>query len=107
MRDDRDNAAAPKNRSPLAYVLLTFALSIPFWVAGALTNFQILPALPVSALGLLCMVGAAAILVYRENGRAGVLALLQRSLDFEGVSATIWYLPIFLLMPGIMVVSYG
>ena len=58
---------APRvRRSPLTYFALTFALSIPFWVAGALTTFQLLPALPVSALGLLCMTGGASILVYRE-----------------------------------------
>ena len=52
------------------------------------------------------MVEAAAILVYRENGRSGVVALLKRSFDFKRVRATIWYVPIILLMPGIMVLSY-
>ena len=105
---DGDGLTPPtlKTRSPLAYVVLTFALSLPFWIAGALTNLQLLPAIPVSALGLLCMVGAASILVYRENGRAGVVALLKRSLDFKRVSAMIWYVPIILLMPGIMILSY-
>jgi membrane protease YdiL (CAAX protease family) len=86
--------------------VLTFVLSIPFWIAGALTNLQLLPAIPISALGVLCMVGAASILVYRENGRAGVVALLTRSFDFRRVKAKIWYVPIILLMPGIMVLSY-
>ena len=103
--DDESHPAA-KNRSPLAYFVLTFALSIPFWIAGALTNRQLLPAIPVSALGLLCMVGAAAILVYRENGWIGVAALLKRSFDFKRVPAKIWYVPTILLMPGIMVLSY-
>lgn len=103
---DLHNSGTPKTRSPLVFFVLTFALSIPFWIAGAMTNLQLLPALPVSALGLLCVVGAAAILVYRENGRAGVLALLKRSFDFNRVQAKIWYVPIFLLMPCIMVVSY-
>lgn len=94
------------NRSVLVYFVLTFALSIPFWIAGALTNRQLLPAIPVSALGLLCMVGAAAILVYRENGWAGVAALLKRTFDFKRVKAKIWYLPTILLMPCIMVLSY-
>ena len=99
---------APRNRSPLAYVALTFALSIPFWIAGGLTNLQILPALPVSALALVCIpVGAATILVYRAHGWASVVALLQRSFDFRRVSAKIWYLPTILLMPGVMALSYG
>ncbi len=97
---------AAKHRSPLTYFVLTFALSIPFWIAGALTDLQLLPALPVSAFGIICPVGAAAILVYRENGRAGVVALLQRSFDFKRVREPLWYLPTILLMPAIMVVSY-
>lgn len=106
MADDGLNPTAPSNRSPLTYFVLTFALSIPFWIAGALTNRQLLPAIPVSALGLLCMVGAAAILVYRENGWAGVAALLKRTFDFKRVRTKLWYLPTILLMPGIMVLSY-
>jgi membrane protease YdiL (CAAX protease family) len=86
--------------------VLTFALSIPFWIAGALTNFQLLPGVPLSALGLLCMVGAASILVYRENGVTGVIELLKRSFDFKRVSAKIWYLPTILLMPAIMLLSF-
>ncbi|MEI7642663.1 MAG: type II CAAX endopeptidase family protein [Chloroflexales bacterium] len=90
----------------VAYVVLTFALSIPFWIAGALTPLQLLPAIPVSALGLVCMGGAAAILVYRERGWAGVVALLKRSFDATRVRSKIWYAPTILLMPGIMVLSY-
>lgn len=95
-----------RNRSPLTYFVLTFALSIPFWIAGALTDFQILPGIPLSALGLLCMVGAASILVYRESGVTGVTALLKRSFDFKRVKAKIWYAPTILLMPVIMTLSF-
>jgi uncharacterized protein len=100
------NRSTPRNRSALTYFGLTFALSIPFWIAGALTKFQILPGIPVSALGLVCMVGAASILVYRENGLNGVLELLKRSFDFKRVKAKIWYLPTIFLMPCVMVLSY-
>ena len=95
-----------KNRSALTFFGLTFALSVSFWIAGAVTKLQLLPAIPVSALGLVCMVGAASILVYRENGLASVLVLLKRSFDFNRVTAKIWYLPTILLMPCIMVSSY-
>lgn len=97
---------ASNRRSPLTYFALTIALSMPFWVAGAMTNFQLLPAIPVSALGFLCMVGAASILVYRENGLVGVAELLKRSFDVRRVSAKLWYVPTIILMPCIMVVSY-
>lgn len=64
------------------------------------------PGIPISALGVVCMVGAASILVHRENGLPGVLALLKRSLDFKRVKAARWYLPTLLLMPCVMVLSY-
>ena len=86
--------------------MLVFVLSLPFWLAGILTSFQLLPALPISALGFLCPVIAATIMVYREKRAAGVKELLKRAFDFKRVKAPIWYVPTFLLMPGIMVLSY-
>jgi uncharacterized protein len=100
------NLSNPKNRSPLTYFVLTFALSIPFWIAGAYTDLQLLPGVPISALGLLCMVGAASILVYRENGLEGVTESFKRSFDFKRVKAKVWYLPTILIMPCIMLMSF-
>ncbi len=96
-----------RTRSPLAFFVLVFALSIPFWVAGALTARQLLPALPISALGFLCPGLAAAILVRRERGSAGVGELLKRSFDFGRIRAKAWLVPVICLEPGIMVLSYG
>jgi hypothetical protein len=45
-KHDTSNAIAPRNRSPLKLFLLVFALSVPFWVVGALTRFQMLEGLP-------------------------------------------------------------
>jgi membrane protease YdiL (CAAX protease family) len=98
--------ATPSARSPLTYVVLTFALSIPFWVIGAVSQVQVLPGIPISALMVVAPMTAALMLVYRENKSAGVAALLKRSLDFRRVRAKIWYVPTILLMPGIMIVSY-
>jgi len=96
---------SPK-RSPLTFFLLVFAFSIPFLVAGALTGSQLLPGLPFSALGFLCPAVAAAILVYRADGRAGVFALLKRSFDFKRIGAKAWLLLLILLEPIIMALSY-
>ncbi|NTW96924.1 MAG: CPBP family intramembrane metalloprotease [Oscillochloris sp.] len=98
--------AAPSVRSPLAYVVLTFGLSIPFWVVGAVSQFPLLPSIPIAALMIVAPVTTALLLVYRENRSAGVAALLKRSLDFRRVHAKIWYVPTILLMPGIMIGSY-
>jgi membrane protease YdiL (CAAX protease family) len=54
-----------------------------------------------------CPAAAALVLVYRRDGAAGVAALLKRSLDFERIKAKAWYLPILLLVPAAMVLSYG
>ena len=97
---------SPRDRSAATFFALTFGLSVPFWIAGALTNTRLLPAIPISALGVVCMVGAASILVYRENGLPGVMALLKRSFDFKRVKAKRWYLPTLLLMPCVIVSSY-
>lgn len=59
------------------------------------------------ALVLVCPTIAASILVYWENGSNGVKQLLKRSFDFKRIKGKIWYVPIFLLMPGIMVLEYG
>lgn len=103
----RPQPVATRSTSPLHFFLLVFALSLPFWLLGAVTELQLLPGLPMSALALLCPVTAAAILVHREDGTAGVIRLLKRTFDAQRISAKKWYAPILLLMPGVMVLSYG
>ena len=95
------------SRSPLKFFSLVFALSLPFWLAGALTRFQLAPGLPVSALMFFCPVTAALILVCRENKSAGVTELLKRSFDYKRIRAKIWFAPIILLMPAIFALSYA
>lgn len=94
-------------RSPLKFFGLVFALSVPFWLLGAVTDVQLMPTLPISALMTFCPMTAALILVYQENKMAGVRTLLKRSFDFKRIKATVWYVPIVFLMPGIVVLSYG
>jgi membrane protease YdiL (CAAX protease family) len=107
MTEDTFPLIASRSRSPLRFFCFVFALSLPFWLAGTLTSLQLLPALPVSALAFLCPVTAAAILVSRENTSGGVKELLKRAFDFRRIKAKIWYVPIILLMPCIMVLSYS
>jgi membrane protease YdiL (CAAX protease family) len=93
-------------KSPLTFFLLVYALTIPFWMAGALTNLQLLPGIPVSGFAFLCPVAAAAILIYRQKGSAGVSELLKRSFDFGRIKAKGWLVPLIIIQPGIMVLSY-
>ncbi len=97
----------PPIRSPLKFFLLVFALSIPFWLAGSMTDLQLMPGLAVSALMAFCPAIAALILVHRESGRAAVTELLARSLDFRRIRAKRWYVPILLLMAVVNLAVYG
>lgn len=92
-------------RSPPAFFLLIFVFSVPFLLFAATP----LPGplnLPVSALMLICPGLAAAILVFRDEGGGGVARLLSRVADFRKIRA-VWYLPVLLLMPAILLLSYG
>jgi membrane protease YdiL (CAAX protease family) len=95
------------SRPPVIFFLLVFALSIPFWLIGAAIGVQLLPGLPVSAFMIVCPLTAALILVYRENGIAGVTGLLKRAFDAKRIRAKVWYVPTILFMPGVMALSYG
>lgn len=97
----------PPTRSPLKFFLLVFALSIPFWLAGSMTDLRLMPGLSVSALMAFCPAAAALILVHRESGRAGVIELLGRSLDLRRIRAKRWYVPILLLMAVVNLAVYG
>jgi uncharacterized protein len=96
-----------QSRSPVRFCLLTFMLSVPFFLVGATTGLQLLPGIPVSAFACVCPGMAAAILVYEESKSAGVRDLLKRALDYTRIRARVWYVPLTLLMPSISVVSYG
>lgn len=93
--------------SRLGFFLLASVLAIPFWLLGATTGLELLPGLPVAALMVVCPVTAAAIMTYRERGGVGVAALLKRSFDFRRIRARAWYVPILLLMPGVMALSFA
>ena len=92
-------------RSPPAFFLLLFVLSVPFLLFSG-TPLPGPANLPVSALMLVCPGLAGAILVFREEGGGGVRRLVGRVADFRKIGAA-WYLPILFLMPAIMLLSYG
>ena len=95
------------HRSPLKFFLLVFTLSVPVWLIAAALGGELMPGLPLSALGAFCPMLAALVFVYREDKRAGVLALLKRSFDFRRIGRKRWYVPIVALMPGVGVLVYG
>lgn len=104
----RELASDEMPRSAPRFFLLVFALSVPFWVVGAIAGRQLLPGLPiVDAVIVVCPMLAASILVHRESGTAGVKALLARAFDFGRIRSKAWYAPALLLMPATAVVAYA
>jgi membrane protease YdiL (CAAX protease family) len=105
------NPRNPAGKSPWAFLALVFALSLPFWVIGAVSGDllqRLIPIkLPISALMFVSPVIAASILTYRESGPGGVRELLERSVDHARIGRPIWYAPMLLLWPGMMVLAYG
>jgi membrane protease YdiL (CAAX protease family) len=92
----------------MQFFLLVFALSVPFWLVGVMTDLQLMPGLSVSALMTFCPLTAALILIHRESGGAADQAkLLRRAFDFKRVDAKRWYVPVLLMMAGINVGVYG
>lgn len=95
-----------KGKSPWLFFALTFAFTIPFWVIGGVAGFQLLPGIPIDGLAFICPGLAALVLTFKEEGKSGAKALLRRTFDFNRIKEKVWYAPILLLMPFVMVLSY-
>jgi hypothetical protein len=96
-------------RSPLKFILLVFAFSIPFWylgLGGAKLTDAIPINLPVSALGFVCTLSAALILTYKESKSRGAVNLLMGVFDYKRTSRKAWFVPSILVMPAIMMLMH-
>ena len=103
----REARSAPDERSPLWFVVLVFALSVPLWLLGWNYRVEILPGLPLGAIMVVAPMAAALILIARQSGRGAAAAHLAKSFDARRIAPKYWYLPIILLQPAIAVASYG
>lgn len=88
------------NKSPLKFFLIVFSISIPFWIINlmidvkrsSLLNFSIIDIITAFIPSI-----AACILIYNEEGKAGVYKLFKRIFDYSRITKKIWYAPIILL----------
>lgn len=106
---DGDTGGAERRRSPWVFFGLVVVLSVPLYVLNPLVHAAGMPKnMPVldAALAFVPFT-AAAILTARHEGAAGVARLLRRAVDLGRVRRKAWYLPVFLLAPGTLLVSYG
>jgi len=95
-------------RSPLAFFLLLLALAAPIWLLSRFVG--VIGALKVPVTDLLLAftpLASACILIFREEGAAGVLDLLKRSVDLPRLARTPWILPVLFLAPGVYVLTYA
>lgn len=83
--------------------LLVYALSIPLWLIETMVEAKGLPLdIPVTdILAAFTPLIAACILVYKEEGRNGVMNLLKRIFDFSRIKRRTWYVAIVFL-PALM-----
>jgi len=92
---------------PLAgFFALVFVLSIPFWMLGNIYPVQLLPGLPVSALGVLAPALAAGIMAYRTERLSAVGQLLARSFDLVRIHNKYWFLAFVLFNPSVAVLAF-
>ncbi len=96
-----------KQETILPFFILILLLSIPFWILDTVYPIELLPGLPLSALGVLAPTLAACILVYKNERFPGVLQLLKRSFDFKRIQKKSWILVAILLNPVIGVLAFG
>jgi membrane protease YdiL (CAAX protease family) len=95
-----------ERRPVLGFLILAFALSIPFWILGSLFEIQLLPGLPIGALAAFTPAIAAAIIVYRDGRLSAVQSLLRRSLDAGRVRDRKWYFLFVLFNPAVAILSF-
>jgi membrane protease YdiL (CAAX protease family) len=96
-----------KYESVFVFFALVFTLSIPFWVLDIINPIQLLPGLPISALGAFTPALGALILTYKNDGLSSVLQLLQRSFDFKHIENKTWYLAFLFISPATAVLAFG
>jgi len=91
----------------IPFFVLVFVLFIPFLVLGWFYPIELLPGLPISALGAFMPALAALILTYRQNRLPAVRQLLERSFDFKRIKNPFWFLLILLINPAIAILAYA
>ena len=86
-------------KSPLKFFLIVFGLSIPLWAIETTIEVKRLPLgfQVTDILAAFTPLIAAAILVYKEEGRVGITKLFKRILDFSRITKKVWYVPIIFL----------
>ena len=106
-------ASTQNTRSPFKFFVMVYAFAIPFWILASISSVEdvwsrVIPMiLPMSAFMFVVPIIAGLILTNREQGVRGMRLLLMRIFDFKRITHKAWYLPALLLVPIVVVLSYG
>jgi uncharacterized protein len=87
------------NKSPITFFLIVYGLSIPLWTIERFIDVKGLPLdIPITDIfSAFTPLVAAAILVYKEEGFAGITNLFTRIFDYPKIAKKIWYVPVIFL----------
>jgi membrane protease YdiL (CAAX protease family) len=94
---------------PLAFFVLVFALSLPFWILSVGAGESFLPDnIPITDIGAtFSPLIAALVLVYMENGKPGVKRFLARVLDYQRIKDKRWLATAVFLLPALYAATYA
>jgi membrane protease YdiL (CAAX protease family) len=95
------------DRAALRFYVVVLLLTAPFYLLGWLSAAQLVPGVPLGGLAVVCPALAAVICTHRERGGPGVRVLLARSFDARRIARKAWYLPVLLLYPAVLAISYA
>ncbi|NAS13831.1 CPBP family intramembrane glutamic endopeptidase [Poritiphilus flavus] len=100
---------SPNNRFPTRFFLLTFFLSLPFYILNALAYERVLGRPEIGAIYIALFtftpILAASFLTFRTNGYQGLKALLAKTFDWRKIKKSRWYFAIVLLQPLLFLLS--
>lgn len=91
----------------MRFILLLLGLTLPFWLLGEVVQAELLPGLPISALMAFMPAVAAAILVMRAAGAAGLRAFLARAFDGRRLRGHLAWTPLLFLIPAAAAASWA
>lgn len=93
---------------PLAFFVLIYAMSIPFWLISVHLGKSGLPDnIPLTDIGAtLSPTIAACILIYIENGKSGLKQFLSRVYDYSRIKRKRWLIIGIFLLPTLYVITY-
>lgn len=91
--------------APLAYLMLVFVLSVPFWAFSAATDRELMPGLPPASLMVVCPALAALLFELWRSGRECAISLLARMFDIRRVRFPLAVVPLLLINPVLFAIS--